>query len=141
MSETTRFRALLAGLVVLALGFAGVSYYGWRLVDDLEGRLRQSEQTVERLQSEAEDLRAELGMVAQDLLGFEDALVSVVEVIIQLRTDIDAVQGVGWGFLSRSLSDLDDDLGTVESCLRSVVDWIEGFGFFLDFSCSRLPFS
>lgn len=126
--------------MAITLALASVAHYGWETADRLEIRITEAEQAVSVLQSQLNAANGRIGAV-------ESGVVAALDLASGLRSDVNALernitdmQGFGWSTFSRGLGDLDGDLDTVESCLRSVVDILSGFGRFLHFGCSNIPF-
>ena len=133
-----RISSLTVSLVVLAVVVATVGYYGWQNVNELEDQVTQLELTVGTLQTNLNAANTRLNAVETTAnAGLQAATTAQLDLSVVARE----VQSIGWSPFLRNIGDLDDDLGTVEQCLRSVVGIVEGLFPLLDFRCNSLPFS
>jgi outer membrane murein-binding lipoprotein Lpp len=136
-----RISSLTVSLVVLAVVVATVGYYGWQKVNELEDQVTQLDQTVGTLQTRLNAANARL-------IAAEAATQAALQAATTAQSEIQAIAGVdafgaprtfgGFGG-PRNMTDLDNALETVEQCLRSVVDIVEGLFPLLDFRCDSLP--
>lgn len=135
-----RLHAVVITMVVVTMAAGTVAFVGWQKIENLETRVADLSREVESLSTQTATLRTQLAATTSrlDLIG--SAANSALAAARQLDGDLDDLKGFNWSFLSRGVGQLDDDLATVEECLRSIVDLIDGFGYLLDFSCDNLPF-
>ncbi len=140
-------RGVAAGFVVLLALLTGVSFYGRQTVEDLRGEIAQLQGAVSDQDRKVAGLEASVFTIQFDVDGLRGEMtgpMGALESDLQsLQSDLRAIKGglPAWSeFFDRNMTELDDDLAVVEGCLRSVTALIEGFGFFLDFRCSQLPF-
>ncbi len=130
-----RISSLTVSLVVLAVVVATIGYYGWQKVNELEDQVTQLDQTVGTLQTRLNAANARL-------IAAEAATQAALQAATTAQSEIQAIAGVdafgGFGG-PRNMTDLDNALESVEQCLRSVVDIVEGLFPLLDFRCDSLP--
>ena len=126
-----RLSSLTASLVLLALVATWAGFYGWQMVNELEDQVTQLDQTVGTLQTRLNAANARL-------IATEAATQAALQAATTAQSEIQAMAGVDGFGGPRNMTDLDNALETVEQCLRSVVDIVEGLFPLLDFRCDSL---
>jgi hypothetical protein len=121
-----RHTGLWIMIALLVAAVAGMAYYGWATLSDVETRIAAVE---ERLETDQSRLRGH----DTRLDGVEAIMSSVAITLGNQQRDIDAATSAVQGLETR----VDD----VSACTRSISDLIEGFSSFLAFECSSLPLS